>query len=155
MKLKNKVGMAYDICLENRKKFYIHLLAAFIFYSILIFLIYLIVDAYSYEYRINKSIKCGIDRLGYVSVPIDAKYSEKIYSEISQIGEIDNIGCISDGVGNSAPALQFLLDIQSGHKNSKDKTDYAIETTVMNIGIWPVMNINLVEGKEQIGRAHV
>lgn len=148
MKLKNKVGMAYDICLENRKKFYIHLLAAFIFYSILIFLIYLIVDAYSYEYRINKSIKCGIDRLGYVSVPIDAKYSEKIYSEISQIGEIDNIGCISDGVGNSAPALQFLLDIQSGHKNSKDKTDYAIETTVMNIGIWPVMNINLVEGKE-------
>ena len=55
MKLKNKVGMAYDICLENRKKFYIHLLAAFIFYSILIFLIYLIVDAYSYEYRINKS----------------------------------------------------------------------------------------------------
>lgn len=41
------------------------------------FLIYLVVDAYSYEYRINKSIKCGIDRLGYVSVPIDAKYSEK------------------------------------------------------------------------------
>ena len=30
MKLKNKVGMAYDICLENRKKFYIHLLAAYI-----------------------------------------------------------------------------------------------------------------------------
>ena len=48
MKLKNKVGMAYDICLENRKKFYIHLLAAFIFYSILIFLIYLVVDAVTF-----------------------------------------------------------------------------------------------------------
>ena len=142
MKTGNRFKMAFDLCLENRKKFYLHIFSAFLLFSVLIFVIYLVVSANTYERRINDGIKCDIDNLGYVVLPLGAENADVLEKEITGIPEIKYFGQISDNVTNTSPALQFLALEQ------KDNAGEGIETTTMNIGIWPVMNIKLIEGKQ-------
>lgn len=154
MKLKNKFRMAYDICLENRKRFFIHIAAALVFFVTLLFLVYMIVSTENYRYRVSRGLKCDIEKLCYASVSeaIDYEASVEIYEEISRIKGVADFGNISTDVYNVSECLLFLKEIQEGHENGT-VDDNGIETIVMDAGVWPMMNINLVEGSspDEIG----
>ncbi len=147
MKLKNKFRMAYDICLENRKRFFIHIAAALGFFVTLLFLVYMIISTENYKYRISRGLKCDVEKLCYASQSENIAYDDsvEIYEEISRIKGVEDFGNISTDVYNASECLLFLKEIQKGHENGI-VDDNGIETIVMDAGAWTMLNINLVEG---------
>lgn len=112
-------------------------------------MIYLIVSAYSFEDRIQRGLNVPVSKLGYFSMPysVSGDIRTVVMNEIAQIEEIKNFGTIDFGVANTSESIGFLREVQQGHFNGTDDGISGIETSVMDAGLWDVMNLKLKEGK--------
>lgn len=152
MNIKGLLKTSYDFQKGKHQRYIFNVILLMLSFAIIAIISYLYLLISGFRARAQKGIAVNLNQVYYYDY--DEVYSDtsrEVLKLLSQEKSVIAMGNISSGVANTSSCLSFLRTIQNGHQkfiNAEDYSEYnTIETWVINNSIWPMLSINIKEGK--------